>query len=84
MSSCFSAACPTHAGETDDVNKVQLDIREGHAQTVDKVLKWLDEEGGVQNITVADAGCGTGRQTLGLQLVDLHPACCRNFPAASL
>lgn len=24
-------------GETDDVNKVQLDIRTGHAQTVDKV-----------------------------------------------
>eukprot|EP00775_Hariotina_reticulata_P011668 gene11668-11811_t len=47
-------------GETDDVNKVQLDIRQGHAQTVEKVLKWLDEEGGVRGITVADAGCGTG------------------------
>lgn len=47
-------------GETDDVNKVQLDIRQGHAQTVEKVLRWLDEEGGVQGVTVADAGCGTG------------------------
>eukprot|EP00879_Flechtneria_rotunda_P024716 GHRR01026222.1.p1 GENE.GHRR01026222.1~~GHRR01026222.1.p1 ORF type:complete len:182 (+),score=69.06 GHRR01026222.1:209-754(+) len=47
-------------GETDEVNKVQLDIRQGHAQTVDKVLNWLDEEGGVQGITIADAGCGTG------------------------
>ena len=27
-------------GETDDVNKVQLDIREGHQMTVDKVLDW--------------------------------------------
>jgi len=34
--------------------------RQGHAQTVEKVLKWLDEEGGVKGITVADAGCGTG------------------------
>ena len=34
-------------GETDEVNKVQLDIRQGHAQTVDKVLRWVDEEGGV-------------------------------------
>ena len=28
--------------------------------TVDKVLKWVDEEGGVQGLTVCDAGCGTG------------------------
>jgi hypothetical protein len=42
------------------VNKVQLDIRQGHAQTVEKVLKWVDEEGGVAGVTVADCGCGTG------------------------
>ena len=53
-------------GETDDVNKVQLDIREGHAQTVEKVLKWLDEEGGVEGITMADAGCGTGEMHAGI------------------
>jgi hypothetical protein len=47
-------------GETDEVNKVQLDIRTGHAQTVEKVLKWVDAEGGVQGVTVCDAGCGTG------------------------
>lgn len=47
-------------GETDEVNKVQMDIRKGHAQTVEKVLKWLDEEGGVEGTTFADAGCGTG------------------------
>lgn len=28
--------------------------------TVEKVLKWLDEEGGVKGTTVCDAGCGTG------------------------
>jgi magnesium-protoporphyrin O-methyltransferase len=55
-------------GETDEVNKVQLDIRQGHAQTVDKVLRWLDEEGGVRDVTVCDAGCGTG--SLSLPLAD--------------
>ena len=33
---------------------------QGHAQTVEKVLKWVDEEGGVEGVTVCDAGCGTG------------------------
>lgn len=42
------------------MNKVQLDIRQGHAQTVDKVLNWLQEEGGVKGTTICDAGCGTG------------------------
>jgi hypothetical protein len=51
-------------GETDEVNKVQLDIRQGHAQTVDKVLRWLDEEGNVKGTTFADAGCGTGTSPL--------------------
>lgn len=55
-------------GETDDVNKVQLDIRVGHAQTVEKVLKWIDEEGGVEDVTVCDAGCGTGSLAIPLAL----------------
>eukprot|EP00889_Picochlorum_renovo_P007146 jgi/Picre1/34176/NNA_001650.t1 len=55
-------------GETDDVNKVQLDIREGHAQTVEKVLKWIDEEGGVEDVSVCDAGCGTGSLAIPLAL----------------
>ena len=37
--------------ESDEVNKVQLDIRTGHAVTVDKVLGWVDEDG------TAKAGC---------------------------
>ena len=48
--------------------QVQLDIRTGHAQTVEKVLGWLDEEGGVQGTTVCDAGCGTGSLTVPLAL----------------
>eukprot|EP00890_Picochlorum_soloecismus_P005386 jgi/Picsp_1/5849/NSC_03208-R1_magnesium-protoporphyrin ix methyltransferase len=55
-------------GETDDVNKVQLDIRTGHAETVEKVLKWIDEEGGVKDVTVCDAGCGTGSLAIPLAL----------------
>lgn len=55
-------------GETDEVNKVQMDIRQGHAQTVDKVLKWVDEEGGVKDLTVCDAGCGTGSLAVPLAL----------------
>ncbi|PSC67827.1 magnesium protoporphyrin IX chloroplastic-like [Micractinium conductrix] len=55
-------------GETDEINKVQLDIRNGHAQTVDKVLRWLDQDGGVEGRTVCDAGCGTGSLSIPLAL----------------
>jgi len=55
-------------GETDEVNKVQLDIRTGHAITVDKVLKWVDSDGGVEGVTVCDAGCGTGSLSIPLAL----------------
>lgn len=47
-------------GETDDVNRVQLDIRIGHSKTVENVLKMLNEEGSLRGVTVCDAGCGTG------------------------
>ncbi|ERN08244.1 hypothetical protein AMTRI_Chr09g37940 [Amborella trichopoda] len=47
-------------GETDDVNRVQLDIRLGHSKTVEKTLEMLTDEGPLQGLTVCDAGCGTG------------------------
>ncbi|XP_021286199.1 magnesium protoporphyrin IX methyltransferase, chloroplastic [Herrania umbratica] len=47
-------------GETDDVNKVQLDIRLGHSKTVENVIKMLTDEGSLKGVTVCDAGCGTG------------------------
>nr|XP_043617141.1 magnesium protoporphyrin IX methyltransferase, chloroplastic-like [Erigeron canadensis] len=47
-------------GDTDDVNKVQLDIRIGHAKTVESVMKMLTDEGSLKGVTVCDAGCGTG------------------------
>lgn len=54
-------------GETDDVNKVQLDIRKGHAQTVEKVLSWLSESN-LEGTSVCDAGCGTGSLAIPLAL----------------
>lgn len=45
-----------------------MDIREGHAVTVDKVLKWLSEGAGVKGITLCDAGCGTGSLSIPLAL----------------
>lgn len=43
-----------------DVNKVQLDIRTGHQQTVDKVLSWLSADQNMAGRTICDAGCGVG------------------------
>ncbi|XP_010250530.1 PREDICTED: magnesium protoporphyrin IX methyltransferase, chloroplastic [Nelumbo nucifera] len=47
-------------GYTDDVNKVQLDIRLGHSKTVENVMKMLTDDGPLKGVTVCDAGCGTG------------------------
>lgn len=52
-------------GETDDVNPVQKDIRVGHAETVDKILTWLDPST-IGGKTVCDAGCGTGNLSIPL------------------
>lgn len=53
--------------EDGEVNKVQMDIREGHAQTVEKVLGWVDEdESAAGGETFGDAGCGVGSLSLPL------------------
>merc|ERR1719198_1671217 len=54
--------------ESDDVNKVQLEIRSGHQQTIDKVLEWVDADkaAGAALSTVADVGCGVGSLSLPL------------------
>ena len=51
--------------ESDEVNSVQLDIRNGHQQTIDKVLGWVEGENN-KGKTVCDAGCGTGSLALPL------------------
>ncbi|CBI15753.3 unnamed protein product, partial [Vitis vinifera] len=42
-------------GETDDVNKVQLDIRLGHSKTVENVMKMLTDESDISAAMVAEA-----------------------------
>lgn len=54
-------------GETEDVNSVQLDIREGHSQTVEKVLNFLKDRR-LEGVTICDAGCGTGSLSIPLAL----------------
>ncbi len=49
-----------------DVNKVQLDIRNGHQQTVDKVLDWLKADENLIEISICDAGCGVGSLSIPL------------------
>jgi len=53
--------------EDGEVNSVQLDIRTGHAQTVDKVLGWVDADGtAAGGGRFCDAGCGVGSLALPL------------------
>ncbi|NET59941.1 MAG: magnesium protoporphyrin IX methyltransferase [Symploca sp. SIO2E6] len=49
-----------------EVNKVQLDIRIGHQQTVEKVLCWLQADGNLASLSVCDAGCGVGSLSIPL------------------
>ncbi len=51
---------------SNDVNKVQRNIRLGHQKTVDDVLCWLKESGDLSGISFCDAGCGVGSLCLPL------------------
>lgn len=53
-------------GKTEDVNKVQKDIRIGHQQTIDTVISWLGADGNLSGISVCDAGCGVGSLSIPL------------------
>ena len=46
--------------ESDEVNSVQLDIRNGHDQTIQKILNWVSDDGDIKGKTVCDCGCGVG------------------------
>ena len=46
--------------ESDGVNSVQLDIRIGHDQTIQKILNWISEDGDIAGKSVCDCGCGVG------------------------
>ncbi|MBE9014072.1 magnesium protoporphyrin IX methyltransferase [Pseudanabaenaceae cyanobacterium LEGE 13415] len=49
-----------------EVNKVQLDIRTGHQQTVDTLIDWLKSDENLANLTICDAGCGVGSLSIPL------------------
>lgn len=53
-------------GVTDDVNKVQKKIRQGHQQTIDTVVNWLKHDGNLADLTICDAGCGVGSLSIPL------------------
>ncbi len=48
------------------VNKVQLDIRQGHQKTVDQVIDWLTADDNLPGLTICDAGCGVGSLSIPL------------------
>lgn len=49
-----------------EVNKVQLDIRNGHQRTVDTVIEWLKKDGNLPELSICDAGCGVGSLSIPL------------------
>ncbi|MBD2353969.1 magnesium protoporphyrin IX methyltransferase [Tolypothrix sp. FACHB-123] len=49
-----------------EVNKVQLDIRNGHQQTVDTVIGWLKADNNLADLSICDAGCGVGSLSIPL------------------
>lgn len=49
-----------------EVNKVQLDIRTGHQQTVDTLLGWLTTDNNLAELSFCDAGCGVGSLSIPL------------------
>ena len=52
--------------ESDDVNKVQRNIRIGHQKTVDEVLAWIKDSGQLTEVSFCDAGCGVGSLSIPL------------------
>lgn len=64
--------------ESDDVNSVQLDIRDGHGQTISKILNWVEADGDIKGKTVCDCGCGVG--SLAIPLAQMGKLSCSIFP----
>jgi len=46
--------------ESEEVNTVQLDIRTGHDQTIEKILNWIEADGDIKGKSLCDCGCGVG------------------------
>ena len=52
--------------ESDDVNKVQKNIRIGHQKTVDDVIYWLQTSDNIKDKSFCDVGCGVGSLSIPL------------------
>ena len=52
--------------DSEEVNRVQRNIRLGHQKTVDAVLAWLQQQGDLTSRSFCDAGCGVGSLSLPL------------------
>ena len=68
--------------ESDDVNSVQLDIRTGHDQTIQKILNWIKDDGDIKGKTVCDCGCGVG--SLAIPLASMGTFSQPQFPCTIL
>ena len=61
--------------ESDDVNSVQMDIRTGHDQTIQKILNWVKVDGDIAGKSVCDCGCGVGSLAIPLAQMGKHRRC---------
>ena len=52
--------------DSEEVNRVQRNIRLGHQKTEDAVLAWLQQQGDLTSRSFCDAGCGVGSLSLPL------------------
>jgi magnesium-protoporphyrin O-methyltransferase len=67
--------------ESDDVNSVQLDIRTGHDQTIQKILNWISDDGDISGKSVCDCGCGVGSLAIPLaQMGKTLPCSTKGLP----
>jgi len=64
------------------VNKVQRNIRIGHQKTVDAVLSWLQQQGGLESRSFCDAGCGVGSLAIPLALAGAGSVAASDLSAA--
>jgi len=65
-----------------EVNKVQRNIRIGHQKTVDAVLSWLQQQGGLESRSFCDAGCGVGSLAIPLALAGAGSVAASDLSAA--
>jgi hypothetical protein len=61
--------------DSDEVNGVQMDIRDGHAQTIDKILNWIQVDGDIRGKSVCDCGCGVGSLAIPLAQMGTYNEC---------